>query len=131
MIRVHLTQGFDPRFVNLLSVGLHPAIDLTCGDGSAVPQDCEVLIAGRPTREQLTASPRLKTLIIPWAGLPAKTRDLLLGFPNLSVYNIHHNADPTAETALALLLAAAKGLIPLDRALRHHDWTPRYQIQRT
>jgi phosphoglycerate dehydrogenase-like enzyme len=32
-----------------------------------------------------------------------------------------------AEHALALLLAAAKIIVPMDRALRAHDWRPRYE----
>lgn len=42
------------------------------------------------------------------------------------VANLHHNAAATAETAVALLLAAAHRLVPADRALRRADWGPRY-----
>jgi phosphoglycerate dehydrogenase-like enzyme len=69
----------------------------------------------------------LQTLVIPWTGLPVKTRALLEGFPHLAVHNLHHNATTVAELAIALLLAAAKSVVPLDRALRRDDWTPRYQ----
>jgi phosphoglycerate dehydrogenase-like enzyme len=65
-------------------------------------------------------------LVIPYAGLPDATRTLLQGFPHLAVHNLHHNAALTAEMALTLLLAAAKFIIPCDRALRQHDWRPRY-----
>jgi phosphoglycerate dehydrogenase-like enzyme len=51
----------------------------------------------------------------------------MLGFPHISVHNLHHNALPVAEHAIALLLAAAKMIIPMDRSLRAHDWTLRYQ----
>ena len=74
----------------------------------------------------MTASPNLHALIIPWAGLPEVTRDLMRDFPHIAVYNLHHNAAPVAEMAVALMLAAAKLVIPTDRALRAHDWTPRY-----
>jgi phosphoglycerate dehydrogenase-like enzyme len=40
---------------------------------------------------------------------------------------LHHNALPVAEHAIALLLAASKYLIPMDRALRADDWRPRYR----
>jgi len=89
--------------------------------------DCEILVAGRPDAEQLDASARLHTLIIPWAGLPPSTRELLLERPHLAVHNLHHNAAPAAELALSLLLAAAKGVVPLDRDLRRGDWTGRYE----
>lgn len=124
-LRVHLLQDFDSDFVQSLRARLSAGIELTSGDIHGKPQ-FEILIAGVPERRQLTASPRLRTLIIPWAGLPRKTRELLLELPHIAVHNIHHNAIPTAETAIALMLAATKNLIPIDRKLRQGDWRPRY-----
>jgi phosphoglycerate dehydrogenase-like enzyme len=48
-------------------------------------------------------------------------------FPAVAVHNLHHNAGPVAEHAVALLLAAAKFIVPMDRSLRANDWTVRYQ----
>lgn len=87
---------------------------------------CHVLVSGLPKREQLEANPDLRAVVIPYAGVPARTRELLAEFPRLTLHNLHHNAAPTAETAVALMLAAAKKIIPIDRALRAHDWRPRY-----
>lgn len=95
--------------------------------GEPVPPDTEILIAGRPRREHLEATQNLQALVIPWAGLPSKTRELLADFPQVAVHNLHHNAGPVAELALALLLAAAKFVLPMDRSLRGSDWTPRYR----
>jgi phosphoglycerate dehydrogenase-like enzyme len=91
-----------------------------------VPADYHILVAGRPQREHLIASPTLRALIIPWAGLPEVTRELMRDFPHIAVHNLHHNAAPVAEMAVTLMLAAAKLVVPTDRALRAHDWTPRY-----
>ncbi len=85
-----------------------------------------MLVAGRPERRQLLASPNLRLLVIPWAGLPPETRSLLLDYPHIAVHNLHHNAALTSELAIALLLSAAKLIIPYDRALRLNDWTLRY-----
>lgn len=104
---------------------LSPEIVLTWGE--AVKEDCEILVAGRPSQEQLLASPKLRALVIPWAGVPQATRTLLGDFPHLGVHNLHYNALPVAELAVTLLLTAAKRILPMDRALRAHDWTPRYQ----
>jgi phosphoglycerate dehydrogenase-like enzyme len=106
---------------------LHADVDLTVGPSVPAPAGLQILIAGRPQREQITASPNLRALIIPWAGLPETTRQLMLEFPHIAVHNLHHNALPVAEHALALLLAAAKFVVPMDRSLRSGDWTPRYQ----
>lgn len=46
-------------------------------------------------------------------------------FPQIALHNLHHNAAPVAEMAVALLLAAGKRLLPFDRSLREHRWLPR------
>ena len=94
--------------------------------GAAVPADTQVLVGGYPSLEQLTAAP-VDALVLPYAGLPSRTRSLLLEHaPRLPVYNQHHNAVAVAECAVALTLALAKHVVPMDRALRAHDWRPRY-----
>jgi phosphoglycerate dehydrogenase-like enzyme len=50
----------------------------------------------------------------------------MLEFQHVTVHNLHHNALPVAEQAIALLLAAAKFVVPMDRSLRSGDWRPRY-----
>ncbi|MCA8959720.1 MAG: hydroxyacid dehydrogenase [Planctomycetes bacterium] len=108
---------------------LEPRLDgvRVCFDPTSQNDDVEILITGRPTEAQLRASSRLNTLLIPFAGLPRPTLELLASFPDLRVHNLHHNAAPTAELAMALLLAAAKDVVPLDRRLRTGDWRPRYE----
>lgn len=122
---VHLEGPPTDAALAHLRAHLHDDIALTVGTLPDNPH-FEILIAGRPSRDLLTASPRLHTLIIPWAGLPVETGDLLREFPHIRVHNLHHNAPPTAEMALALLMAVARRLIPADRALRQNDWRPRY-----
>lgn len=106
---------------------LDPGISVDWGDPLQGGGNYDVLVAGRPSLEQLQQNPAIQALIIPFAGIPAETRELLLEhFPRLVVYNIHHNAVATAEMAMALLLATAKNLIPADRAIRKQDWRIRY-----
>lgn len=125
-LSVHLLRELDPASIAQLHAKLDPAVRLTVGAKPPEGVDYEILVAGRPTREHLTQSPDLRALIIPWAGLPQETRDLMLDFPRISLHNLHHNAVAAAEMAITLLLAAAKRIVPADRALRRHDWTPRY-----
>ena len=89
---------------------LDRSITLTAGTDIPSPAEFQVLIAGVPDVGHLQASPALTTVIIPWAGLSTKAREALLQFPHLAVHNIHHADIPTAEMAMALLLAAAKDL---------------------
>jgi phosphoglycerate dehydrogenase-like enzyme len=113
--------------VSRLRADLHSDITLTLGPDLPEPAGYHILVAGRPQRKDLTASPNLQALVVPWAGLPEETRQLLIEFPDLAVHNLHHNAPIVAEFAITLLLAAAKWIVPMDRALRSNDWTPRYQ----
>jgi phosphoglycerate dehydrogenase-like enzyme len=127
-LSVHvLYSRYDEAALTHLRSRLHP--DIRLSGGADLPGNAEyhILVAGRPRREHITASPNLQALVVPWAGLPESTRQLMLEFPHVAVHNLHHNAGPVAELAIALLLAAAKFLIPMDRALRRHDWTPRYR----
>ena len=125
---VHLLQlPYTQETVAELRARLHPEVELTAGLELPSPAVFRILVAGRPAREHLLASPHLEALVVPWAGIPDATRALLLQCPHLAVHNLHHNALPVAEQAIALLLAACKFVVPMDRALRAGDWTPRYR----
>lgn len=130
-----MPEPFPVHFQSPLSEAeeryLLPALQrpLAISAGPELPPEpaYRVLVAGRPSRAELEASPHLTTLIIPWAGLPGDTRTLLAEYPHLAVHNLHHNAAPVAELALMLLLAAAKFAIRYDAALRAGDWRIRYE----
>jgi len=126
MLHAHI--GYEPRPDALahLRERLGDEVQLTVDQMPDSPE-YRILVAGRPSREQLTASPNLQSMLIPFAGLPTVTRDLMREFPQISVHNLHHNAPPTAEMALALLMAAARRLVPSDQHFRKNDWTPRYE----
>lgn len=126
-LSVHLLRERNAEALSHLRERLHPDVQITVGPELPQPTAYEILVAGRPEREHLVASPNLRALIIPWSGLPESTREVLLQYPGIAVHNLHHNALPVAEMALTLLLAAAKFIIPIDRALRQHDWRPRYR----
>lgn len=125
-LRIHLNHELTAEELNYLHAALAAEMTITMGPGLPQPAEYDILIAGRPSRDELTASPHLRALIIPWAGLPAETRTLLPDFPDLTVHNLHHNAAPVAELALMLLLAAAKFTLRYDAALRAGDWRIRY-----
>ena len=124
-MKVHIT--YTPDALDVLRAELDPAIELTIGPELPQPAEFEILVGGRPSMEELSASPNLHSLVIPWAGLPVVTRDKLVDFPQISVHNLHHNASMTAEMAMMLLLSAARFLIPYDRSLRANDWSIRYK----
>ena len=125
-LNVFLLRTFDPPIDDYFLDQLDENINIFPGPELPMPADYQILVAGRPTREHLAASPYLKALVIPWAGLPDETRLLLSEFPQLAVHNLHHNAAIVAESCLALLLAVAKQILPYDRSFRQNDWRMRY-----
>jgi len=110
----------------LLRARLDPQIELTTGTRLPFPAEYQILVSGRPTADQLDASPVLHTLLIPWAGLSVPTGELIQQYPHLAVHNLHYNAVTTAESAVMLLLMAAKLIVPVEQRFRQHDWRPRY-----
>ncbi len=125
-LRVHIAETFAPADQDRFESRLDPAVEVTYGDSPPPAVEYDVLVSGRPDEALLSASANLRAVVIPWAGVSRKVRDLLLARPHIAVHNLHHNAAATAEMAVALMLAAAKNLVPLDRALRAGDWRPRF-----
>ncbi len=126
-LHVHLQNPPSKENLDYLRALLDENIKLTTGLDVRGSDQYHILVAGRPTSDLLNRSSILEVLIIPFAGIPRATQELLKQYPHLRVHNLHYNAASTAEFAFALLLAAAKNLLPMDRKLRQHDWTPRYE----
>jgi phosphoglycerate dehydrogenase-like enzyme len=90
------------------------------------PELCDIFVEGRPAMDQLEAVRQGGAVVVPFAGVPPTTIEVLRNRPDLTLHNLHHNGPETSETTLALLLAAAKRIVTADRAMRNGDWTPRY-----
>jgi phosphoglycerate dehydrogenase-like enzyme len=121
-LSAHLIYEFDSDWQSRFRSSLNPEIKLTIGQELPESPDYKILIGGRPTAEHFRASPECKTLIIPFAGVPAKTGELMRKLPHIAVHNLHHNAAPTAELAISLLIAAAKRIVSTDISFRKNDW---------
>ncbi len=93
--------------------------------GADAPEDTTVLIDGAAGPEILEKLPALESVVVPWAGVNEKLLSMARE-KGLAVYNLHHNAAATAETAIALLLAVAKEIVPRDRELRRGHWQYRF-----
>ena len=129
-LKAHFLQAPAPHRLAELQTQLRPDVQLTTGLELPVPAEFEILIATRATREQVEASPRLRAYINPYTGVDEAMLQLLAGYPHIAVHNSHHPAASTAEMALALLMAAARWLVPADRNLRKGDWTFRDQTDK-
>ncbi|MBZ0268257.1 hydroxyacid dehydrogenase [bacterium] len=115
----------EPAAREVLRAAAGPDVDLRFGNAP----DCITLVEGVVSAERVDACPALTTVIIPWAGVPAQTREVLRTRPHLRLHNVHHNAGPAAEMALTLYLAAAKSILPRDRELRQGDWSNRARME--
>jgi phosphoglycerate dehydrogenase-like enzyme len=100
---------------------------LTLREGPGAGTHARILVSGVPSPEELDAARALRHLVIPYAGLPRATRERMLERPQIAVHNLHHNAGPTAEHALALLFAVAKRVVEVDRHFRAGDWRMRWE----
>ncbi len=127
-LKTHFVHPPEQKHLDYLKGKLDADVIISLGD--QIPADVQVLIADRPGHEQLQNKPALFGLIIPFAGIPDETRELMTEYHKISVFNLHHNAPMTAEMALGLLIAAAKLIIPADRNLRKQDWSSRYEDNR-
>lgn len=108
------------------------ALERAVGDGSVSvegppPPTTTVLVDGRPALETLESLPALEAVVVPFAGIPPETLQTVRARPGITLYNLHHNAATTAEKAIELLLAVAKGTLRNDARLRENDWGGRYE----
>jgi len=126
-LQVHFYRLQSSEFADELKSLLDEDINITIGSEIPTPADYEILIYPTPSKAWLEASPNLRAVVVPWAGVPEETRGLMADYPQISIHNLHHNNFNTAELGFALLLSAAKFIVPMDQALRKNDWTPRYQ----
>lgn len=124
-LRAHLVAAPDAEDLERLRRGVGGEWEITAGEEVSRPEEVDVLVAGRPSAKTLAACANLKLHVVPWAGIPPATRDLLSARPEVAVHNLHHNAAAAAEMAVTLLLAAAKLVVPMDRALREGRWSGR------
>ena len=122
MSHVHLEEGFEDSQVQILRDALVPGVELTVG--KAVPASTNILVSGRPDSEALEGE-ALEAVIVPFAGIPPKTREALQQRPRLKLYNLHHNDMATAEMAIGLLLACARRIPLADRQMRDGVWRGR------
>jgi len=128
---IHILDQPSLEARDFLMSKLDKSISISFGPDLPKREKVEGLVAGRPTQNQLEKLESLRFLIVPWAGIPSETISLLVNNPKVQLYNLHHNAAPAAELALALLLAAAKRVIRFDQELRRNDWSLRYQESET
>jgi phosphoglycerate dehydrogenase-like enzyme len=122
MLKVHLKHETGPEHWADLQGRLDPGIRLSSGE--CRPQTgFDILVSGEPTADELRDNRCLRAVIVPWVGVPLTTLDLMRGFPHIALHNLPYNIAPTAEMAVALLLAAAKRIVPYDQRFRLGYWS--------
>lgn len=124
MLRVHMVREPEAELRERLVAGLEGLARFTFGP--AIDPETEVLVEGQLTEEHMAQCPLVRHVVIPFAGLQPRTREVLLAHPGVRAHNLHHNASMTAEMALALMLACARRIVGLHNGFRQDDWEPRY-----
>lgn len=125
-LHTHILQNYSATGGEQLLAMVDSSVKVTQGSEIVEPETVEILVGGFPSAEQLDACPKLRAVIVPFAGVPPETQELLRARPNVDLHSLHFNFIPTAEMAITLLLAAEKLVVPLDRDLRNNNWTNRY-----
>ena len=127
-----LMESDQPAEAVALQAKVGPRFQISSLSSESMEQDpssasgVEIAIGARFPEPWLAAATSLKHVILPFAGVPRRLRAALATVPQVALYNSHYNAGFTAEHAWALLLAAAKRLVPADQRFRRNDWTDRY-----
>lgn len=129
-LRVHFYRLDFGTYTETFKSLLDPRIEYTEGNEIPDPANFDILVYPTPSKDWIEASPNLKAVVVPWAGIPEQLSEVISSYPDITVHNLHYNNTNTAEFGLTLLLAAAKRLIPMDQALRKNDWTPRFSNEK-
>ncbi len=124
MLKIHYYKNPDPTQEQLFQDRLGSGFRFSIG--KELPFDTEVLILGYPSKEQLEYCHKLKYILIPFAGVPQRTKELLPSYPHIKVLNIHHNAPVVAETVVGFIFALSKHIIKANTLFRGNDWSFRY-----
>jgi phosphoglycerate dehydrogenase-like enzyme len=129
-LRVHWLDPSPPELVEQLRAQLPGGVVITTSKrGDAPPPPCDILVAVRPDPWHVAGATPPSALIVPHSGVSPATRELMLQHPAIVVHRLEFNSGPTAEMAVALLLAAAKNIVPADRALRQLRWATDLPLQ--
>ena len=126
-ITAHIGWQPDDHYKTHFERKLQDAVHITYGNEPPEHANYDILIKGRPTEDDINASDKLKAVIVPFAGIPDVTSTLMEQNPHITLHNLHHNAIPTAEMALGLLMAVARGIVPAHNRFVKHDWSSRHQ----
>lgn len=123
---LHLSNGFDSPGVEALTKRLRGIAEVTCGPDPV--ENTQIWSTGSTQPEVLASLPHLKSIVVPWAGIPEKLIEVLQPRPKISLHNLHHNADASAEMALALLMAASRQIPRADQQIREGNWGMRFGL---
>ena len=89
-------------------------------------RDAEVLASVRAPGEYIHNAPNLRMIQTFGAGIDKVDLDAVRTRGDIILCNNHVNSAEVAESAIALLLSAAKNIIPSDRELRAGNWIHRW-----
>ena len=116
--------------VDQLRALVPPNVRITVAPDDAQPADCHVLVHGTAKAEWLDASPTLRAVIVPYAGVSLEMQQLLQISERRSAQPALQTTSPPPNLRWRSCFATAKFVVPLDRLLRQGDWRQRYGRRR-
>jgi phosphoglycerate dehydrogenase-like enzyme len=122
-VRIAFAGVFAGHLADRVRARLEIPCELELGDERGIlPRlgDVEILVSLAFTREMAAASPRLKLVQVPGAGLDRIDRAALR--PDLALANAYGHDVGIAEYVIGAMLACARDLCRLDAGLRRGQW---------
>lgn len=124
MIHAHVQGSLSASHLAKVRRNAGPQVTVACGDEPDPLTN--VWVNGPWDAESIRSLTELKAVVLTWAGASRPILDAVKAAPGVSLHNLHHNDAATGETAVALMMAVAKRLVPRDRALREGIWEDRF-----
>lgn len=125
-LTLHVSNGFDSSGVEALTKRLRGIAEVTSGPEPV--EDTQIWSTGSAAPGVLSSLSNLKAVVVPWAGVPEKLIEVVAARPEVSLHNLHHNADASAEMALALLMSASRQIPRADKQIREGNWGMRFGL---
>ena len=101
-LHVHLLNLYSTVPTEELRARLHSDIRISEGPDLVDAESIQVLITGWPKVHHLDACANLRAVVVPFAGVPKETTDLLQHYPGVALHSVHsvsytHLTLPTSD----------------------------------
>ena len=129
MIKVAFAGAFATRLVEDVRSQVTVPCEVVADDEARILArlaDADVLVTMAFSRQMADASPHLKLVQVPGAGLDRIDRSALR--PEIQLANVYGHESGIAEYVIATMLALTRSLVRLDDKLRRGEWESQWAV---